>query len=1193
MKSLLKSSMALALSLSLFNSAALLADDTEIYLDLFDIPDEELIPNVMLILDTSESMRYPTDSTSTRQESSAYNNSTVYDGNDNYSGGAGDDDYYYLYQFDDGYYNNFDYYTYYNRVHKDQINSNCSISGSTTFTSQKRVRYEDTSNSDNRVNMCEEGSGCNFVEGNNASADEVICSSTSGTRLYFASANYHNFLQSYYRITIMKTAVKDVLDSLYLDGESLNVGMMTFNGGQGGRVIHEFVDIMEGTNLQSLKDVADDINTDPTTPSTPLAETLWEAGRVFRGESPVYSSSTSVSSSMSGGRFISPIEYECQKSHIVLLTDGDASQDNGSDSAIKAEPVPAGSDYGASSYSCSSTSGFSSVGLSSCLDEVGDWLYYTDHATASDGPKNLDSEQNITIHTIGFALTDNDLLKATASDTDPETVDENYHEASKATDLVKAFSDILGETIEEKDTFVAPAVAVNAYNGLQHRSELYFALFQPNSSPRWTGNIKKYKIENNIIVDADGNDAIHDGGIGEQDTGYFKETALSFWTIETDWPSDGIDGAAPDGINISSGGYAYRLTSPDTRKIFTYLDDFTPNVETLSSTEVRDSNTSITAEMLGLDPSETTERTNVLNWSRGYDIEGNDADPVANNVPNYYVSDLIHNQPSVVTYQTTVTEADADGNTDRSIDFDDTVFAASNMGLFHAIDADNGDPVFSFIPQQLLPNLTTYYQDEGGFTNKAYGLDAGMAVWRHDDNGNGSIVNSVGGIDIAETNDHVYIYQGMRRGGKSLYALDVTLRQNPKLLWQINGNTDLDGDGNSNATTGFTDLGQTWSVPQRAKVKWNCVTSDDVTTCEDKHVLFFAGGYDTKHDTGPDGNVDEGNALYMVDAITGDLLWSAGRNGSSTYDLNLPDMIYSIPSNVTVADINGDGYSDFMFAVDILGQVWRIDFAKESTSEINFASDTTGGMIADLSGGDRRYYNAPDVSFVSSRGKKAYLSIAVGSGYRASPKSLAVTDRFYVVFDENPLFAPESYDYVDGSVITPSDMVSASLTNGITAPTDENGDPEKFYGWYYQMSSTTGEKVLSSSVTFDHQILFTTYIPSDGLKTCDTTDGDAGTGRYYLLSLLDGKSVLNDNGTVRNYGELQHGGIPPEPAVIFLSEDVCISEQCDGDEAEFEKQDNLIACVGTECIDDVVDLSLHKTYWRENGEQNLTPSTGL
>ena len=745
-----------------------------------------------------------------------------------------------------------------------------------------------------------------------------------------------------------------------------------------------------------------------------------------------------------------------------------------------------------------------------------------------------------------------------AGDTELNNVRIHRVEFGQANDQLKIaaiINSVFNDTIKAEGNFTAPVIAVDAYNSLQHRSDIYFALFQPSASSRWAGNIKKYKISNGKIIDANGADAIQQD---KEEAGYFNSSALSFWTSITDWdPNDSDNTAIADGNHIHYGGYGYRLNSPSTRKIYTYLDDFTPNNEPLSREKLTKDNSEITAKLLGLKPAEVDKRNAVLNWTQGYQL-GSD-----NNSPNYFVADFIHNRPAVVSYRTLNAANEQ---------FDDTLFSGSNRGLFHAIDATSGDPIFSFIPKQLLPNLTSYYQNTPNPVDKTYGLDASMTVWRHDSNGNGSVVSTFGGMDIPEAGDHVYIYQAMRRGGNSIFAFDVSARHQPKLMWQINGDKDLDDDGNSDASPGFSDLGQTWSRPQLTTLQWNC-TSDTAAVCQDKKVIFFAGGYDNKHDNPGDTHSDRGNAIYMVDAVNGKLLWSAGKRD---HNLHLHNMHYSIPANVTVADIDGDDYADVLFAIDIMGQLWRIDFNKGTRNKNDFAKGTTGGMIADLSGGDRHFYNAPDIAYIARRGQAPFLTIAVGSGYRAQPKNTTIRDRFFVVFDHHPLAPPTNYNYAGNTVITTSDMTTATLKGGSRTKTESN-----HYGWYLNMDNHNGEKILSSSITFNHQLLFTSYIPGNQNHSCAKTQRDTGMGRYYLLDLLQGNSVLSISGNTRAYKELQRQGIPPQPDIIFTTENNCTSN-CNIPDTPRNKKNRLIVCIGTECINDVVDLSLHTTYWREH-----------
>ncbi len=82
-----------------------------------------------------------------------------------------------------------------------------------------------------------------------------------------------------------------------------------------------------------------------------------------------------------------------------------------------------------------------------------------------------------------------------------------------------------------------------------------------------------------------------------------------------------------------------------------------------------------------------------------------------------------------------------------------------------------------------------------------------------------------------------YIYPTQRRGGRMVYALDVTdPDETPDLLWRV-GCPNLGND--TGCTTGFTDIGQTWSMPVGGYVE-GYVDGDD----NPKHIVAFGGGFD-------------------------------------------------------------------------------------------------------------------------------------------------------------------------------------------------------------------------------------------------------------------------------------------------------------------------------------------------------------
>lgn len=57
---------------------------------------------------------------------------------------------------------------------------------------------------------------------------------------------------------------------------------------------------------------------------------------------------------------------------------------------------------------------------------------------------------------------------------------------------------------------------------------------------------------------------------------------------------------------------------------------------------------------------------------------------------------------------------------------------------------------------------------------RPYGMDGSVVAWFKDINGNSAV----------DTGDTVYIYAGMRRGGRNYYGLDVSDRSSPLCFGQ-------------------------------------------------------------------------------------------------------------------------------------------------------------------------------------------------------------------------------------------------------------------------------------------------------------------------------------------------------------------------------------------------------------------------
>jgi type IV pilus assembly protein PilY1 len=403
----------------------------------------------------------------------------------------------------------------------------------------------------------------------------------------------------------------------------------------------------------------------------------------------------------SGARYISPIvDLQCQtNNHIVLLSDGVA---NNNHSVDEIEALLGTTCSGSGGERCG-------------LDLV---------KNIADKDRTAIDARVIT-HTIGFAA------NAAASNFLNKIALESgggFYEADNSTDLVTAFQTILRNVKDVNATFVSPGVAVNQLNRLTHRDELYFALFKPAEGAVWPGNLKKYKISGDEVLDKNGINAV------DSTTGFFSENAHSYWS------------PLADGNDVREGGAASRLDL--VRRSYTF--NSTGNIFTTAN-ELSESNTNITEEDLNVHllADSATLRETVLKWARGVDVRDEDGDGSSTDV-RIQMGDPIHSQPVIVNYSAT----------------DSAIFVATNHGFLHSFDAETGEENFSIIPKELLANLYDFYRDGSSF-NHIYGLD-GDLVLRHFD-------------------DKIYLYVGMRRGGNNYYVFDVTTKLSPKLVFKIDG----------------------------------------------------------------------------------------------------------------------------------------------------------------------------------------------------------------------------------------------------------------------------------------------------------------------------------------------------------------------------------------------------------------------
>ncbi|MFK7831564.1 MAG: hypothetical protein AB8B57_17455 [Congregibacter sp.] len=742
-----------------------------------------------------------------------------------------------------------------------------------------------------------------------------------------------------------------------------------------------------------------------------------------------------------GPTYDSPIDDSCQKqSHIIMLTDGAANRPH------SATLIPQFMGTEASPVACLNEPTLNDDGTTSnlgsgerCVKDLAKYINETDMAPT------LIGDQIITTHTIGFNFSSNwleDVADAGGG---------SYKEASSASELVAEIKDIVRDVLSTDTTFVAPVAAVNEFNQLSHLNQVYFAVFRPEETPSWPGNIKRYALseEGGNIIDADGNLAI------DPDTGFFLSTARSFWSTDT------------DGGRVEDGGAVENLPTYTSRNVYTYVTGSPSTNLANSANAVVSTNTDLTPSLLDVSTMSTTEFADHIEWIRGKDVDDeNENGNVDEN--RYFFGDPLHSRPVAVTY----------GGTSSSPDVE--IFFGTNAGFIKSVDASNGQERFAFIPEALLP-MQKDLRANAPTTPHLYGVDGTPTAWTSD--------VARDGISTSDAGDFVRLYTGMRRGGRNYYAMDATDRSNPQIMWQI-----LGGSIQSNGDD-FRQLGQSWSRPIKTRV----ILDGDTAPRE---VLFFSAGYDETQDDALVRTGDSaGRGMYIVDAVTGDLLWSGGKTGAQSWTESFSAMDYSFPSTLSVVDINQDGLADMWFVADTGGQLWRFDIANGET----LANLVTGGVIADLgvAGGtnsidsNRRFFSSPSVALI--RGPDGpELAVAIGSGMRPSPLSILATNRMFLVRQKAVFSAPSSY-----VAVTESDLYDAT-PNTLATATGTALEAQQVLlnqaqGWFFDFG-LSGEKALSSPLIANDRIIFTTYTPGDSGISCDPV---AGTSRSYSVRLED------------------------------------------------------------------------------------------
>ncbi|MEM6300805.1 MAG: hypothetical protein AAF749_03635, partial [Pseudomonadota bacterium] len=318
--------------------------------------------------------------------------------------------------------------------------------------------------------------------------------------------------------------------------------------------------------------------------------------------------------------------------------------------------------------------------------------------------------------------------------------------------------------------------------------------------------------------------------------------------------------------------------------------------------------------------------------------------------------------------------------------------------------------------------------------------------------------------------------------------------------------------------------------------------------------------------------------FYIIDAVTGALIWSGGATGAQAWTTDFAGMDYSFPDSVGAVDINLDGLADMWFAADTGGQLWRFDIRNGQTLE----NLVTGGVIADLgvaSGSNeeaqnRRFFATPSVALQRDpEDGSPQMAVILGSGFRPSPLSTIATNRLYSIRQEDVFSPPGTYTSVEESQLF-------DVTGTASDTPLEAADVDAFNssaGWFYTLPQV-GEKAFTTPLVLNNEIIITTYTPG-GTNTaaCQPT---AGASRVYGFDLTAGALVFQQ--------DLSTVGLPPEPTINFIDGTASTGNPPPGSDPGDDQDAGGVCPSGTEVVefagierisDDTWCNTSQKTYW--------------
>jgi type IV pilus assembly protein PilY1 len=387
------------------------------------------------------------------------------------------------------------------------------------------------------------------------------------------------------------------------------------------------------------------------------------------------------------------------------------------------------------------------------------------------------------------------------------------------------------------------------------------------------------------------------------------------------------------------------------------------------------------------------------------------------------------------------------------------VYAGANDGMLHGFDAATGKEVFGYVPHNVIPNLPAladpayahrFYVDQTAYVGDAcVGSGPTSCSWKT------VLVGTTGA------------------GGQGVFALDVTSPASMESSGSASGNVlwDLDGKGDSSTNptnpNGDPDLGYPIGKPIIARLNngdWSAIFGNGYLSARGCAVLFIV-------------RLSDG-AVTKID--------TSGVSSSSTCTASNINAGNGL-GPVTLSDVNGDMITDFVYAGDLQGNLWKFDLTAASSGSWGvafggqplFTASTNGGSCVLAATSTAASTCQPITSapvlgppLTGMSGTMVYFG--TGRMFANGDASTTSTQSFYGILDQggsSPISGGQ------GSLVQQTTTDSGTTRTVSFSPVNS---PK--LGWFMNLPDT-GERVTMSPLLVNGYVVFATEVPSSNACT--------------------------------------------------------------------------------------------------------------